>query len=343
MAMTLRRVVLGPGGVETTVLGFGCASLHRLAGAAERARLLETAYDAGIHHFDVAPMYGLGRAEAEVGRFARRRRDDVTLATKFGIAPTAFARAVARGQGPVRRMLEALPALRQQVRERAAGPASGRLGHMLYSAGGYDRAAARESLARSLRALGTDYVDLLLLHDPAAGSVRSDDVRGYLEDARRAGWIRSWGVAGEAGPAAAVARSFGRAVPVLQLRDDIFRRSLRCSGLAAEAYITFGVLGSALARLVRYLRADDARRARWAALVSADCGEPGTAASLLLRAALQENSSGVVLFNTISPRHIHDAVAAAQVAPGEADPALGRFLTVADAEFTSHETMPDRR
>jgi D-threo-aldose 1-dehydrogenase len=284
-------------------------------------------------------MYGLGRAEAEVGRFARSRRGDVILATKFGIGPTPLARALGRIQRPVRRTLEALPAVRQQARERAAGPESGRLGPMLYSAEGYDAAAARASLERSLHALATDYLDLLLLHDPAPGSVRSEDVRCYLEEARDAGWIRSWGVAGETDQAVAVARSFGHAVPVLQLHDDVFIRSLRYSQPAAGAYITFGILGGALTRVVQHVRADGTRRKRWTALVGADCGEPRVVAALLLRAALQENSSGVVLFSTTKLQHIHDALAAAQAAPSEGDPALGNFLSIVEAEFPDHHAV----
>lgn len=337
--MALRRVVLGASGVETTALGFGCADLFRVGDSAARAGLLEAAYDAGVRHFDVAPMYGLGRAEAEVGRFAGRRRGDVVLATKFGIGPTPLALALGRVQRPVRRALEALPAVRQQAREKAAGPESGRLGPMLYSAEGYDAAAARASLERSLRALATDYLDLLLLHDPAPGSVRSEEVRCYLEEAREAGWIRSWGIAGEADQAAAVARSFGHAVPVLQLRDDVFDQSLRYRQPAAGAYITFGILGRALTRVVEHVRADGTRRKRWATLVGADCGEPRAVASLLLRAALQENSSGVVLFSTTKRQHIHDALAAAQVAPGEADPAMGSFLAMVAAELSGHQTL----
>ena len=337
--MALRRVVLGASGVETTALGFGCADLFRVGDSAGRARLLEAAYDAGIRHFDVAPMYGLGRGEAEVGRFARRRRGDVTLATKFGIAPTLLGLALGRVQRPVRRALEALPAARQQARERAAGPESGRLGPMLYSAEGYDAAAAKASLERSLRALATDYLDLLLLHDPAPGSVRSEDVRCYLEEARDAGRIRSWGVAGEADQAVAVARSFGHAVPVLQLRDDVFTRSLRYSQPTAGAYITFGILGRALPRVVEHVRTDGTRRERWAALVGADCGEPRVVASLLLRAALQENSSGAVLFSTTKLQHIHDVLAAAQASPS--DPALGSFLAIVEAELSGHQALQD--
>jgi D-threo-aldose 1-dehydrogenase len=341
--MTLRRVVLGASGIQTTALGFGCANLFRLGDSPGRARLLEAAYDAGIRHFDVAPMYGLGRAETEVGRFACRRRGDVILSTKFGIGPTAFARGLGRVQRPMRRTLEALPAIRRQAVMRAAGPESGRLGQTLYSAEGFDGAAAKRSLERSLRALDTDYVDLLLLHDPAPGSVRSEEVRCCLEDASRAGWIRSWGVAGEPDQAMAVARSFDRAVPVLQLRDDIFLRSLRYSEPAAGSYITFGILGQALGRVVEYVRTDNARRTRWAALIGADCGEPEVTASFLLRAAFKENSSGVVLFSTIKPRHIHDAVAAAEASPSAVDSALSSFLDAVEAELSDHHTIQDHQ
>jgi D-threo-aldose 1-dehydrogenase len=313
--MPLRTVTLGAGGVETTALGFGCANLFRLPRSAQRRDLLEAAYDTGVCHFDVAPMYGLGLAEGEVGRFARKRRHSITIATKFGIRATAVARGLALGQGPVRRVFEASPALRQRARSSAPGPGPGAsgpgLGALLYAAEGYDAAGARKSLERSLRALGTDYVDLLLLHDPAPGTVRSEELYSYLDEARRAGKIRSWGIAGEAEPAIEVARSFSHAVPVLQVRDDIFLRSLRNAESVASSFITFGLLGEALARFLKYVSADEARHKRWNALAGADCGEPEVAASILLRAAFRENSSGVVLFSTIHSERISVAAAAA--------------------------------
>ena len=208
--MTYRTVKLGMTGIETSALGFGCANLYRLPGAAQRVQILGTAYDAGVRHFDVAPMYGLGLAEPEIGRFARGRRDSITIATKFGIAPTRLARCLGRGQRPARKILEVLPALHSQARKKAAGPQSGPAGTLLYAAEGYHPAAARRSLERSLDALGTEYIDLFLLHDPVPGSVRSEDVRCCLEDARSAGLIRAWGIAGEMAPCLQIAGGFGR-------------------------------------------------------------------------------------------------------------------------------------
>jgi D-threo-aldose 1-dehydrogenase len=341
--MPLRTVTLGAGGVETTVLGFGCANLFRLPRAAQRIALLEAAYEAGVRHFDVAPMYGLGLAESELGRFAKRRRHSITITTKFGIRPTTGAKALGRVQGPARRVLEASPALRRQAKSKAAGPSDGRLGPMLYSPEGYGPAGARKSLERSLRALGTDYVDFLLAHDPAPGTMRSEGLYSYLHEALRAGTIRSWGIAGEPGPSIEVARSFGHPVPVLQVRDDIFLRSLRQAGAAASAFITFGLLGDSVNRLVQYVTANGERRERWNALLDADCGEPEIAASMLLRAALRENESGVVLFGTIRPHRIHGAVAAAEMTAAAASPSLDTFLDLIDGELREGRSMEGGR
>ena len=333
--MPLRTVTLGAGGVETTALGFGCANLFRLPSSAQRRELLEAVYDTGVRHFDVAPMYGLGLAEGEVGRFARKRRDSITIATKFGIRATALARGLAHGQGPVRRAFEASPALRQRARSSAPGPGGGRLGlgALLYAAEGYNAGAAKKSLERSLRALDTDYVDLLLIHDPVPGTVRSEELYSYLDEARRAGKIRSWGIAGEVEPAIEVARSFGHAVPVLQVRDDIFLRSLQSTGPVASAFITFGLLGDALPRLLEYVSADEARHKRWNALIGADCSQPEVAATMLLHAAFRENRSGVVLFSTIHPNRISSAVTAAEIDDAVEARTLDIFMDAVDLEL----------
>ena len=56
-------------------------------GRRESVAMLEAAFDAGIRHFDVAPMYGFGQAEGCLGEFLGRHRADVTVTTKYGIPP----------------------------------------------------------------------------------------------------------------------------------------------------------------------------------------------------------------------------------------------------------------
>jgi len=295
--MSLPVVDLGDTGIKTTTLGFGCATLFRAPDAAERLRLLDVAYEAGIRHFDVAPIYGLGRAEPELGRFLRSRRSDVTVTTKFGQKPTLVGRYMARVQRPLRQLLRSRPVVGDHVRAHAATPS-----RLLYGEVGYDVAGARRSLRKSLRQLRTDYVDLFLLHDPAPESVRSAEICAFLDDARTAGLIRSWGITGAPEVADEVAQGFGR-VPVLQVRGDVFTPP--CASIQdGSALITYSVLGDPLARIVRYVRSSDAARERWHAATGADCGDPEVVSSFLLRAAFQANSAGVVLFGATRPPHI---------------------------------------
>jgi D-threo-aldose 1-dehydrogenase len=324
--MSLPTVTLGVSEIRTTHLGFGCAGLFHASSRTSRSGLLHTAYDAGIRHFDVAPMYGLGRAEHELGTFARMRRSELTIATKFGIKPTLLARGIGRAQGPIRRIFAAKPAIRDYAR------APGRPNGHLYEQGEHDAVFAKRSLEHSLRALGTDYIDLFLIHEPLPGSVRSDEISSCLEDARTAGWIRAWGIAGEPESTDEVARSFQVDIPIRQLRDYIFLRSLRFMP-PGPSFITYGVIVPALASLVKYVTADDYRRRQWKKAIGEDCGNPEVAASFLFRAAFRANSSGVVLFSATQPLHMQAAVAALEVFRSHADEGLEAFLRMVYTEF----------
>jgi aryl-alcohol dehydrogenase-like predicted oxidoreductase len=59
---------------------------------------LEEAFAQGITRFDVARAYGLGRAEGILGEFLGSKRQQVTLATKFGIKPPSGLAEVRRGR-----------------------------------------------------------------------------------------------------------------------------------------------------------------------------------------------------------------------------------------------------
>jgi hypothetical protein len=322
----LERVTLAASAVTTTRLGLGCAGLLRLASRKQRQELLATTFQAGIRHFDVARMYGLGAAEGELGRFVRSRRDQLTIATKFGIeAPEATM--LTRLQGPARALIGRYPALRRLVRRH---PGAFRQPHQ------YDVATARSSLERSLRELRTDYVDILFVHDPRdEDDVVMEDLRGFLEDARQAGRIRSWGVSGEPEPI-----SFLRAGcsddAVIQVRDDILSRETRVLR-TTPPHITFGLLSSALPRIVSHVAASEGVRRRWSDAVAADCSDPAVVASLLLRDGLLSNSGGVVLFGTTKPENVRVAATASELAE---DPALCEFQRLVRAELAE---APERR
>ncbi len=318
----------------TSAVGFGCAGLYTEPSAAQRRRLLDAALDAGVAHFDVAPMYGLGIAERELGRFASGRRGDVVIATKFGIAPGAAAWPLARVQGPVRRLLRASPALRRQARASAAGPSTGRAGALLYRATGFDAAAARASLEHSLRELNSDYVDLLLLHDPQPGHITDDDVCAYLEEERRSGRIRAWGVAGDPEPALQVARALKVPPPVLQVRDDILSRAGHSpNARVCGPRITFGILGGAVGQIISYVDTDVDRHRRWSDAVGGDCRDPEFVATLLLRLAVRRNPHGVVLFSTTRTAHVRSSVKAFDPLTRTSAPDLDAFVRLVAAEL----------
>jgi D-threo-aldose 1-dehydrogenase len=309
VSLTAQTVQLGDTGIETTRLGFGCANLFRRSARARR-RLLDTAYEAGIRHFDAAPMYGLGGVEGEVARFARGKRDRLVIATKLGIAPRLLGRAVSPFQPAIEKVFAAVPATRDKTRPQAADARSGTIGHLLYRTSGYDARAARGSLERSLRSLRTDYVDILLLHDPAPSELSGSDVVEFLESARQSGSIRAWGVAGEVGPAIETVRRLGVDAPVLQLRGDVFaRRAAGELAAHARASIWFGVIDRALPLIVSHVTSSEPVRRRWNDAVGADCSDAGVVARLLLRDALRESDTGPVLFGTTRTDRVEAAVA----------------------------------
>ena len=86
-AETLPLVELGDG-LTVTALGYGAMSLTDVYGPVDDETALATlthAVDAGIRFVDTANVYGDGRSERIVSRLLATRRDDVVLATKFGI------------------------------------------------------------------------------------------------------------------------------------------------------------------------------------------------------------------------------------------------------------------
>jgi D-threo-aldose 1-dehydrogenase len=280
--------------VASTRLGFGCAGLMREPSRKLRQQVLDAAFEQGIRHFDVARMYGLGAAEGELGHFARGRRESIVIATKFGIEAAAAPGRLGRLQSPARSLLARYPKLRAQVKRR-----SGRL----HQPRCYDVATARASLERSLRELGTDYVDILFLHGPEPGDAIELEALGeYLEEARRAGRVRAWGLAGEHDLCLSIERQLP-AGTVLQVRDDALARTAALAE-GPRPLITFGVLAGALERIREHFSASPGSRERWSQRLGVDCTNPEALAALLLRDALAANRAGVVLLSTTQPRRL---------------------------------------
>ena len=84
--MPTRR--LGKNGPLVSAQGLGCMGMSEFYGTGDEAESLATIYRAielGITFLDTADMYGTGENEKLVGKAIRGKRDEVFLATKFGI------------------------------------------------------------------------------------------------------------------------------------------------------------------------------------------------------------------------------------------------------------------
>jgi D-threo-aldose 1-dehydrogenase len=287
-------------GIITSALGFGCAGLFWISERKGRRLVLDAAYDAGIRHFDVAPMYGLGLAETELASFLRRRRADVTITTKFGIDPSFLGRGFALLQRPLRALLAKKPGFKEGLKDAARGPHSGLFGRLLYSSSGYHLQSARLSMERSLRVLDTDWIDIFLLHDPTDSLIgNAPELVGYLNEQCRLGRIRSWGVTGKTFELPGIIRCLGQA-PVIQLPDDIFEGSRPISAdlMPKAASITYGSLARALPILRRFLTSTPGAADIWSERLGADLTEEANLPKMLLSIALQRNAAGPVLFTT---------------------------------------------
>lgn len=169
--MTLPNRTLGRTGVTLTTLGFGATSLGNLYRAQTEdgaMQAVEAAHRAGIRYFDTAPLYGFGLAEHRIGAARRRLPDDIVLSTKVGWR--LFPRGASPGPGSAADSLFDRPA-----------PFTPRIDYS------YD--GAMRSFEDSLQRLGTDRVDLLLLHDCDRrnhGDAYRDRFREAMDGAYRA-------------------------------------------------------------------------------------------------------------------------------------------------------------
>lgn len=77
---------LGHSGLEVSALGLGCNNFGRRVGLDGTRAVIDAALDHGVNFFDTADIYGgSGASEQLLGEVLQGRRDQVVLATKFGM------------------------------------------------------------------------------------------------------------------------------------------------------------------------------------------------------------------------------------------------------------------
>lgn len=158
--MSYRR--LGTSGLVVSTVGIGCNNFGRKLDADGTKAVVDAALDAGITLFDTADIYGTphGSSEECLGAALKGRRDEVVLATKFGMDMEGV-----NGND--------------------------------FGARGSRRYIVRAAEA-SLRRLDTDYIDLYQMHEPDPATP-IDETLAALDDLVRAGKVRYLGNSNFAG------------------------------------------------------------------------------------------------------------------------------------------------
>jgi D-threo-aldose 1-dehydrogenase len=287
---------------ETTRLGYGCSSIMGALNRTESLRLLEAAYDAGIRHFDVAPMYGYGEAESCLGEF-RARHADVTITTKYGIAPPkrgGLLRTARRVVGPV---LQRIPALKRRL-VRAAGAVAAPAEKSRFSA-----EEARASLEKSLRALRANFIDVWLLHEAQAADLTDDALLRFLEDSVAQGAIGAFGVGSDSAKLPALLRDRPAYCRVVQhdwsILDPIEPQT-------TAFHIHHRALTDRLQTIHDDLIRDKPRCVRWSEITGRDLARREDLAALMLKAALVLHPNTILLVSSKSPAHIRENVRVAE-------------------------------
>jgi len=139
-------------------MGLGCMGMSEFYGATDDAQsmqTLEAAFANGVTLFDTADSYGAGHNEELLGRFLRGKREQVVIATKFGLV---------RAKGSYARRVDNSPA--------------------------YIRQACEASLAR----LGVDHIDLYYMHRLNLAQTALEESVGALAELVRQGKIGAIGL-----------------------------------------------------------------------------------------------------------------------------------------------------
>ena len=288
-------------GRSTTRIGYGCSSIMGGMGRADSLRVLEWAFDAGIRHFDVAPMYGYGEAEACLGEFLARHAGECTVTTKYGIPPAPRSSLKSLARALARPVLKAVPALKARAQRAAAATGKAPPRHL-------SAADAEISLEASLRHLRVPRIDVFLLHDATPQEVQDASLLQFLQRAHIAGRIGSFGVGTDREHAAAIQQQSPAYGGVVQREWSVFD--------AVESSSSFRIyhrsLGDNLRRLQAILNGSHDTMQRWSREADADLAAPGVLTRLMMRAALRANPSGIVLFSSKVQEHIQVNAALAE-------------------------------
>jgi aryl-alcohol dehydrogenase-like predicted oxidoreductase len=209
--MNKRR--LGSNGPEVAAIGLGCMGMSAFYGATdepEAIRTIQRALELGCNFLDTSDMYGPHTNERLVGATIRERREEVFLATKFGI------KLELDGAGGPRRAIDGSPAY------------------------------VREACEASLQRLGVGHIDLYYQHrvDP---KTPIEETVGAMKELVQEGKVRHLGLS-EAAPQTIRRAHAVHPIAAVQSEYSLWTRdveqevlpTLRELGIALVAYSPLG-------------------------------------------------------------------------------------------------------
>jgi aryl-alcohol dehydrogenase-like predicted oxidoreductase len=230
--MTLPTRTLGRSGLTVSAEGLGCMGMSFAYGTPDHGEATATihrALELGVTFFDTADMYGFGHNEELVGKALAGRRDDVVIATKFGI--------YLDGDAPGGRGVRG------------------------------DAAYVRQACDASLGRLGFDHIDLYYQHRPDT-SVPIEETVGAMAELVAAGKVRHLGLS-EASADTVRRAAAVHPITALQSEWSLFSRDIEdeiipaCRdhgiGLVPYSPLGRGLLTGAVTSLDE-LQSDDFRR-----------------------------------------------------------------------------------
>lgn len=199
---------LGASGLMVSTVGVGCNAFGARIDQGAVTAIVDTALEVGVSLFDTADIYGSGASELTLGRALHGRREQVVLATKFGMDM-----------------------------EGANGPDWGARGSRRY---------IRRAVEASLRRLDTDWIDLYQMHRPCPVTP-IEETLGALHELVTEGKVRYVGSSNFAGwqviEADWVARTQGGAAFVsAQNKYSLLDRAAEAELIPACEHVGVGIL-----------------------------------------------------------------------------------------------------